>query len=66
MIKTIKLLKSSLDSIKELGYDYTTDGNTISVEVYDLEYDYGHSIIDPDKQLCFQYGIDSNHLVSIN
>ena len=66
MIKTIKLLQSALDSIKELGYDYTTDGDTISVEVYDLEYDYDHYLIDPDKQLCFQYGINYDHLVSIN
>ena len=66
MIKTIKLLKSSLDSIKELGYDYTTDGNTISVKLLDIDYDFDHYLIDPDKQLCFQYGINYDHLVSIN
>ena len=66
MIKTLNLTKSALNSIEELGYDYTVNSNTISVDVYDLDYDYSHSIIDPDKQLCFQYGIDSNHLVSVN
>ena len=66
MIKTIKLLQSALDSIKELGCDYTTDGNTISVELPDVEYNFDHHLIDPDEQLCFQYGINYNHLVSIN
>ena len=66
MIKTLNLTKSSLNSIQELGYDYTENNDTISVNVYDLDYDYDHYIIDPDKQLCFQYGINYDHLVSIN
>ena len=66
MIKTIKLLQSALDSIKELGYDYTTEDNTISVKVYDKDYDLNHFIIDPDKQLCYQYGIDTDYLISVN
>ena len=66
MIKTIKLLQSALDSIKELGYDYTTEDNTISVKLLDIDYDFDHYLIDPDKQLCFQYGIDYNYLISIN
>ena len=66
MIKTINLNKSSLNSIQELGYDYTENDNTISVKVQDLNYDFDHYLIDPDKQLCFQYGINYNHLVSID
>ena len=66
MIKTLNLTKSALNSIEELGYDYTDNNDTISVDVYDLDYDLDHYLIDPDKQLCFQYGINHDHLVSIN
>ena len=31
----------------------------------DLDYNYDHSLIDPDEQLCFQYGINYNHLIKI-
>ena len=66
MIKTITIKKSYLNSIKELGYNYTTEDNTISVKVYDKDYDLNHFIIDPDKQLCYQYGIDTDYLISVN
>ena len=66
MIKTLTLSKSSLDSIQELGYNYTLQDDNILVNVEDLDYNYDHSLIDPDEQLCFQYGINYNHLVSID
>lgn len=66
MIKTFNLSKLSLNCIQELGYNYTENDDTISVRLPDLDYDFGHSIIDPDKQLCYQYGINYNHLVSID
>ena len=65
MIKTLTLSKSSLDSIQELGYNYTLQDDNILVNVQDLDYDYEHYLIDPDKQLCFQYGINYNHLIKI-
>ena len=65
MIKTLTLSKSSLDSIQELGYNYTLQDDNILVNVEDLDYNYDHSLIDPDEQLCFQYGINYNHLIKI-
>ena len=48
-----------LPKIKDLGLNYTHAPNgEIDVIVDDLPYDYNHAAIDPDVQLCNQYGID--------
>ena len=50
--------ESYLNSIKELGYDYTLNDNEVDVIVPDVDYDPDHSIVDPDEQLCDHYSID--------
>ena len=54
----IHLKESYLNSIKELGYDYTLNDNEVDVIVPDVDYDPDHSIVDPDEQLCDHYSID--------
>ena len=58
----IHLKESYLNSIKELGYDYTINDNEVDVIVPDVDYDPDHSIVDPDEQLCDHYGIDYNQV----
>ena len=58
----IHLKESYLNSIKELGYDYTLNDNEVDVIVPDVEYSFDHSIVDPDEQLCDHYGIDYDYV----
>ena len=58
----IHLKESYLNSIKELGYDYTINDNEVDVILPDVEYSYSHSIVDPDEQLCDHYGIDYDYV----
>ena len=58
----IHLKESYLNSIKELGYDYTLNDNEVDVIVPDVEYSYEHYIQDPDAQLCVHYGIDYDYV----
>ena len=50
--------ESALDHIKELGLYYVHGNGEIDVTVPDVDYDPNHSHIDPDEQLCYEYGID--------
>ena len=54
--------KSALRHVQQLGYNYKINDNEIDVILPDIEYDYDHSVIDPDVQLCVKYGIDYNQL----
>ena len=58
----IHLKESYLNSIKELGYDYTLNDNEVNVILPDVEYDFTHPIVDPDAQLCANYGIDYDYV----
>jgi len=49
---------SYLDQIKKFGYDYKIVDNEVDVIVPNLDYDYNHSVMDPDEQLCYKLGLD--------
>ena len=59
------LQKSYLDSIKELGYDYTVGSDTIKVELPTIEYQQNHAISNPNEQVCDHYFIDYDYVNSI-
>ena len=54
----IHMKESALDHIKELDLNYVYGNGEIDVTVPDIDYDPNHSHIDPDEQLCYEYGID--------
>ena len=58
----IHLKESYLNSIKELGYNFTLNDNEIDVILPDVEYSYDHYLQDPDEQLCAHYGIDYDYV----
>ena len=48
-----------LSQIKELGLYYIHSPNgEIDVTVPDIDYEYDHVCIDPDRQLCYENDID--------
>ncbi len=53
---------SYLDSINELGYDYTIKDKEIDVILPHIEYNSNHSLTDPDEQLCDHYSIDYDYV----
>jgi len=53
---------SYLDSINELGYDYTIKDNEIDVTLPHIKYNSNHSLIDPNEQLCDHYFIDYDYV----
>ncbi len=58
----IHLKESYLNSIKELGYNFTLNDNEIDVILPDVDYSYDHILQDPDEQFCAHYGIDYDYV----
>ena len=58
----IYMKESALDSVKELGLNYSLIDNEIDVLVPDIEYNPDHEYVDPDEQLIHEYGLDWDEL----
>ena len=50
--------ESAEDLLKDLQLFYTYGDGELDVIVPNIEYDPNHYYVDPDEQLCDEYGID--------
>ena len=57
--------KSYLNSIKELGYDYTVHNDGIVVELPNLKYNPNYGITNPREQFSDRYSIDYDYIDSV-
>ena len=51
-----------IDNNIPFRYSAQHGNNELDAIVEDIDYDPDHSIIDPDKQFCYELGIDYNQL----